>query len=88
MRSKNASANLIATVIGEDFMKSFLSFLTAVSLAAGTSSAFAQPAAATAGASAVSSYSPPVSNHVKKPKTSRAKKRWFHKVAPSQAASE
>jgi hypothetical protein len=69
-------------------MKKLTLLLTAVSLAAGASVALAQPAAP-AGSSAVSSYSPPVAKHVKKPKKSKTKKGASAPVAaPADTASQ
>jgi hypothetical protein len=64
-------------------MKKLTLLLTAVSLAAGASMAQAQPA------SAVSSYSPPVQKHVKKPKKQKVKKGASAPMAaPADAASQ
>jgi hypothetical protein len=69
-------------------MKKLTLLLTAVSLATGASVALAQPAAPT-GSSAVSSYSPPVTKHVKKPKKAKTKKGASAPMAaPANAASQ
>jgi len=69
-------------------MKKLTLLLTAVSLAAGASVALAQPAAP-AGSSAVSSYSPPITKHVKKPKKTKMKQGASAPVAaPADAASQ
>jgi hypothetical protein len=68
-------------------MKKLTLVLAALSLAAGTSTAFAQPAAPTGG-SAVSSYSPPTQKHVKKPKKQKAKKGASAPAAAPDAASQ
>ena len=69
-------------------MKKLALLLTAVSLAVGASAALAQPAAP-GGSSAVSSYSPPVVKHVKKPKNHKAKKgASAPAAAPAGAASQ
>jgi hypothetical protein len=62
-------------------MKKLTLLLTAVSLAAGASMVQAQPA------SAVSSYSPPVQKHVKKPKKAK-KGASAPMAAPAAAASQ
>ncbi|RDK04134.1 acid-shock protein [Paraburkholderia lacunae] len=67
-------------------MKKLTLLLTAVSLAVGASAALAQTAAP-AGSSAVSSYSPPVEKHVKKPKTKKMKKGASAPMAASADAA-
>jgi hypothetical protein len=67
-------------------MKKLTLLLTAVSLAVGASAALAQPAAP-GGSSAVSSYSPPVVKHVKKPKKQK-KGASAPMDAPADAASQ
>jgi hypothetical protein len=67
-------------------MKKLTLILAGLSLAAGTSVAFAQTAAP-GGSSAVSSYSPPTQKHVKKPKKQKMKK-GASSAAPAPAASQ
>ncbi|MGA3249703.1 MAG: acid-shock protein, partial [Paraburkholderia sp.] len=54
-------------------MKKLTFILAGLSLAVGTSAAFAQTAAPAA-SSSVSSYSPPTQKHVKKPRKAKVKK--------------
>ncbi|HZZ03246.1 acid-shock protein [Paraburkholderia sp.] len=69
-------------------MKKLTLLLAAVSLAASTSVALAQPAAPGA-ASSVSSYSPPTQKHVKKPKKQKMTKGASAPMAaPADAASQ
>ena len=69
-------------------MKKLTLLLTAVSLATGASVALAQPAAP-GGSSAVSSYSPPIQKHVKKPKKHKTKKGASEPMAaPANSASQ
>jgi hypothetical protein len=68
-------------------MKKLTFVLAGLSLALGTSVAFAQTAAPTAG-SAVSSYSPPTQKHVKKPKKQKMKKGASAPMAAPSGASQ
>ncbi|WP_133649959.1 acid-shock protein [Paraburkholderia flava] len=67
-------------------MKKLTLVLTALSLAAGSSLALAQPAAPNA-SSAVSSYSPPTQKHVKKAKKKKVKKGASAPAASAPAAT-
>jgi hypothetical protein len=67
-------------------MKKLTLLLTALSLAAGTTLAVAQPAAPTE-SSAVSSYSPPTQKHVKKKKKPK-KGASAPMAAPAEGASQ
>ena len=68
-------------------MKKLTLVLAGLSLAVGTSVAFAQTAAPAAG-SAVSSYSAPTQKHVKKPKKHKMKKGASAPMAEPAAASQ
>ncbi|CAG4887944.1 acid-shock protein [Paraburkholderia gardini] len=70
-------------------MKKLTLILTGLSLACGASVTLAQQPAAPAQASSVSSYSPPTTRHVKKPKKAKTKKGASAPMAaPANAASE
>ena len=66
-------------------MKKLTFILAGLSLAVGTSAAFAQTAAPVA-SSSVSSYSPPTQKHVKKPKKAKVKKGASALAAPAAAS--
>ncbi|MBW0450231.1 acid-shock protein [bacterium M00.F.Ca.ET.228.01.1.1] len=68
-------------------MKKLTLVLTAVSLALGASATLAQTAAP-AGSSSVSSYSPPTTKHVKKPKKQKMKKGASAPAVAPEAASQ
>ncbi|MEW6343254.1 MAG: acid-shock protein [Pseudomonadota bacterium] len=68
-------------------MKKLTFVLAGLSLALGTSVAFAQASAPVA-SSAVSSYSPPTQKHVKKPKKQKTKKGASSATAAPAAASQ
>jgi hypothetical protein len=66
-------------------MKKLTFILAGLSLAVGTSAAFAQTAAPVA-SSSVSSYSPPTQKHVKKPRKAKVKKGASAPATPAAAS--